>query len=214
MADNTPASQPTDPRLRVLHLLRLGGFVSMERLAERADIPVGAVEPVLQQVATDGLAIERTGRISGWTLTADGKIEHAALLAAELEATGARTAVERGNEVFLELNEPFKELCSRWQIRPDGTPNNHSDPDYDATVSADLGPLHERVTALTAELAEHLPRFGRYPRAFTAVRDRLAAGDIRAFTAPMSESYHDVWMELHQDLLSTLGRERSKADGH
>jgi hypothetical protein len=30
----------------------------------------------------------------------------------------------------------------------------------------------------------------------------------------MSASYHDVWMELHEDFLLTLGRDREAADGH
>ena len=30
---------------------------------------------------------------------------------------------------------------------------------------------------------------------------------------PLSDSYHDVWMQLHEDLLLTLGRDRSTADG-
>jgi hypothetical protein len=42
----------------------------------------------------------------------------------------------------------------------------------------------------------------------------LADGDTAAFARPMSHSYHDVWMELHEDLLLTLGRERDAADGH
>ncbi len=33
-------------------------------------------------------------------------------------------------------------------------------------------------------------------------------GDARAFTAPLAESYHTVWFELHQDFLLTLGLER------
>ena len=68
--------------------------------------------------------------------------------------------------------------------------------------------------AVTAELAGFLPRFGRYEDDFTAALDRLRNGDTRALAAPLSASYHDHWMELHQDLLSTLGRERSTADGH
>lgn len=28
----------------------------------------------------------------------------------------------------------------------------------------------------------------------------------------MYDSYHDIWMELHQDLLLTTGREREAAD--
>jgi hypothetical protein len=36
------------------------------------------------------------------------------------------------------------------------------------------------------------------------------AGDRAAFTAPLVESYHTVWFELHQDLLLTLGRQRGE----
>jgi hypothetical protein len=204
----------TDPRLLVLHALRLSGFAAPDRIARATGLDEPAVTAVLQRAATDGHATERTGRISGWVLTADGRAEHAALLDIELRERGARADVEAADRAFVELNEPFKELCSRWQLRPDGSINDHTDPAHDAAVVADLGPLHERVVALTDRLAGALPRFGRYPRAFTAARDRLAAGDPRAFAAPLSESYHDVWMELHQDLLSTLGRERSTADGH
>jgi hypothetical protein len=29
----------------------------------------------------------------------------------------------------------------------------------------------------------------------------------------LTRSYHDVWMELHEDFLVTLARDRSAADG-
>jgi hypothetical protein len=38
--------------------------------------------------------------------------------------------------------------------------------------------------------------------------DRLIGGDVRWLTTPMIGSYHDVWMELHEDLLMTLGLTR------
>lgn len=214
--DDDPTATPTDtdPRLLVLHLLRLGGFVAADRVARGTGLDVDVVTGVLETARTDGLATERSGRISGWVLTPDGRAAHAALLAGELEQRGAQAAVEEANTAFLALNEPFKALCTRWQMLPDGSINDHGDAAYDASVVEDLGPVHERVVALTAQLAGALPRYDRYPRAFTAARERLLAGDRKAFAAPLSESYHDAWMELHQDLLSTLGRERSAADGH
>ncbi|GAA1863998.1 hypothetical protein GCM10009836_50390 [Pseudonocardia ailaonensis] len=206
-------STTTSPLL-VLHALRLSGFAAPARVAEMSGLDEPAVAAALGRAQEDGLVTERTGRISGWLLTPAGRTAHASLLADELEATGARPAVEEADAAFLTLNEPFKQLCSRWQLRPDGTPNDHADPAYDASVVADLGPVHEQVVALTGRLAKSLPRFGRYPRAFTAARERLEAGDGSAFAKPLSGSYHDAWMELHQDFLSTLGRERSAADGH
>lgn len=212
--DHDAAASRTDHRLLVLHLLRLGGFLAAERLAARSGLPEAEVGAVLERARSDGHVTERTGRISGWVLTPSGRSAHAALLADELERLGARDAVETANGTFLELNEPFKELCTRWQMRPDGSVNDHTDEAYDRAVVDDLEPVHERVVALTCAVAERLPRFGRYPAAFTSARERLRGGDRRAFAAPLAESYHDAWMELHQDLLSTLGRERSTADGH
>lgn len=214
MTADSESTTGTDPRLLVLHLLRLGGFVAADKLARRAGLPEPDVRAVLAQAGADGLVAERSGRISGWMLTKDGRRAHAALLAEELAERDAREAVERADTAFLALNEPFKALCSRWQLRPDGSTNDHTDPVHDAAVVADLAPVHEQVVALTSALAGRIPRFGRYPVAFVAARDRLVAGDPRAFAAPLAESYHDTWMELHQDLLSTLGRERSAADGH
>jgi hypothetical protein len=63
-------------------------------------------------------------------------------------------------------------------------------------------------------LSEGLSRFRGYQERLPAALERLEKGDTAAFATPMSASYHCVWMELHQDLLLTLGRERDEADGH
>ncbi len=41
---------------------------------------------------------------------------------------------------------------------------------------------------------------------------RVQAGDFDWFTTPVIDSFHTVWFELHEDLLSTLGIERSKEE--
>ena len=209
---------PDERMLMVLHILRLGGFVPAQTISERSGLDVPVVEEVLATASQDGLVKERSGRISGWCLTPDGRTAHLELLAREVEASGAQPAVERLYDRFLELNEPFKQTCARWQVRTaeDGTasPNDHSDADYDGLVIGELGALHDRTLSLTRDLTAELGRFGRYEREFDAAWRRLAGGDRRAFAAPMSASYHDLWMELHQDLMCTLGRTRSAADGH
>jgi hypothetical protein len=52
------------------------------------------------------------------------------------------------------------------------------------------------------------PRFAPYGTRLDSCVERVMAGDKSAFTAPLKESYHTVWFELHQDLLLTLGLER------
>jgi hypothetical protein len=207
----------TSPRLLVLHALRLSGFMSVERLVHRTGLTESQVNDILQAAAAADEAKERTGRISGWMLMPAGREAHAALLAEELQASGAKAEIERLDDAFVVLNEPFKALCTRWQIigNPEtGTPNDHTDAAYDAAVIADLAAAHPGVLALCGELTAALPRFGRYAPDFDQALARAQAGEIKAFAAPMNESYHDAWMELHQDLLSTLARERTAADGH
>ena len=208
------ATRLSDQRLLVLHTLRLAGFVGADALSQRTGVDPVIVGETLEQARVDGYVVERSGRVSGWILTPDGRAAHARLLADELDEQGCRAEVEAANAAFLALNEPFKQICTRWQLRPDGSPNDHRDAAYDAVVVADLAALHPHAVTVTDRLAAHLPRFGRYGRDFAAALDRLGDGDTKALAAPLSASYHDHWMELHQDLLCTLGRERGSADGH
>ncbi len=47
-------------------------------------------------------------------------------------------------EKFLPVNHALRELCTAWQLRPDGTPNDHTDAAYDATVRDRLDDVDER----------------------------------------------------------------------
>jgi hypothetical protein len=62
------------------------------------------------------------------------------------------------------------------------------------------------------DLADALDRFAHYgPRLGHAI-DRVEAGEVEYATKPMIDSYHTVWFELHEDLLSTLGKERASEE--
>ena len=64
------------------------------------------------------------------------------------------------------------------------------------------------VRRLTCNRAENRAPVGRFEHAYA----RVAAGDTDYFTKPLIGSYHDVWMELHEDLLTTLGIERKEGE--
>lgn len=118
--------------------------------------------------------------------------------------------VETAYRRFLNLNEPFKAVCTAWQLRrsePLGL-NDHSDADYDRAVIGRLTAVHRKVIVIVDDLAALDPRFVAYPPRLEGAHARVLAGDLDAFTRPMTGSYHDVWMELHQDLLVLLGIER------
>jgi hypothetical protein len=68
--------------------------------------------------------------------------------------------------------------------------------------------LDERVGPILRRLAEKVTRFAEYrPRLTDALR-RVHDGENDWFVSPRIDSYHTVWMQLHEDLLLALGRER------
>jgi hypothetical protein len=203
----------TQSRLRVLHAVRVRGFVDDAVVAGLARVPVATAVGELRSLAADGLAIKREGRLCGWNLTAEGRATDAKLIAEELDASGARACVDDAYRRFLARNADMLACCTQWQLRTvDGvdTPNDHSDPAHDAEAVRRLGAIDDAVQPICADLAAALDRFGGYGDRLRAARHKVEAGDTDWFTKPLIDSYHTVWFELHEDLLTTLGIERSK----
>ena len=73
--------------------------------------------------------------------------------------------------------------------------------------------LHGQVSDVLSVATQAVSRFGHYQARLERPLSAYRAGDATALAKPMTGSYHDVWMELHEDFLSTLGHERSEADG-
>lgn len=202
---------PSDPRMLVMHGLRLKGFADPPAVAETVAVPEADAKVILDQLVAEELASYRDGRLSGFTLTAVGRAEHARLLADELDTHRVRDAIKAAYSKFLGLNAGLLEVCTSWQLREvdgESTLNDHSDPTYDGGVVEELAELHGRVHPICDELGASLARYGRYGPRLVAAIDRVRAGEIDWFTKPMIASYHTVWFELHEDLLATLGIER------
>jgi hypothetical protein len=201
----------------VLHALRVKGMASDCQIEDATGLTISALTPVLEELAAREAVKHRVGRMPGYMLTNQGTQAHA-VMAKDHITEAERTGVATAYEAFLELNGTFKELCTRWQMRPDSSgasqPNDHSDPEYDATVLAELEAVHQRVVAGLSSAGATCPRFDRYAQRFDSALAEVRSGNSQALTRPMSSSYHDVWMELHQDFLLTLGRERHDADGY
>jgi hypothetical protein len=199
------------PRLLVLHGLRLKGHASAAALVESAAIPTAEVESWLAQLAADGLVVHRDVP-EGWSLTPAGRAEHARLVGREIDALGVRPAIEGAYRRFRALNGAVLEACSRWQVREVAgvaVRNDHRDPDYDARVVGDLAELHDRAEPLCDDLADVLERYRPYRDQLSRAVAKVEAGERDWFTKPRLASYHTVWFELHEDLLTTLGLDRT-----
>ena len=202
----------SDPRLLVLHGLRLKGVAAADAVADAVGLEPAQAETLLRAAGVEGFAIHRDGLLAGWALTPAGRSEHERLLAREADAAHARPTVEDAYGRFRGLNPGVLDACSRWQVRDVGgrpVRNDHADAAYDRAVVRDLTALHARAAPVCAQLSDALDRYRPYGRRLGFAIERVRAGDTDYFTKPVLPSYHTVWFELHEDLLATLGLDRS-----
>lgn len=182
----------------------------MSRLLGR---PTATVVDMLEDEQRRGTVVHHTGRLSGWSLTTEGRAEGEQLLAAELDRNRRRGDLEAGYREFLELNRELLAICAAWQtVTIDGVEvvNDHSDSSHDRSVLTRLDVLHERALRLTASLASSSSRFGGYSQRLRGAHARIVAGETEWLTRSTIDSYHTVWFELHENLLANLGRRRSQ----
>lgn len=196
-------SYTTKEEFTVLHGLRTRGMSSAEPVADSTGLARPEVQRVLDDAVARGLARSRTGgRVQGYMLTSTGRDRHMALRTQHI--TGAvEERLVPVYEAFLEPNRDFKAITTRWQTEADGDVR---------TVLSDLLQVHARLGDVLASAALALLRMKTYQPRFDSALAAFRNGDSDALAKPMSDSYHDVWMELHEDFLLTLGRGRSEED--
>lgn len=199
-------ANPSTERFRTFHALRIKGFAKAEVLAEMADLDLDDVAAILEGLRAEELVAFREARAL-WQLTPAGRSRHAEELAADVDDP-VRQGLARHYPSFLEINDGFKSLCGEWQLRH-GAPNDHSDPDYDRQVVGHLVALDQSAQPHVTAMAEVLDRLGSYGPRLAAACQRVQDGETRMFTGVMCGSYHDVWMELHEDLILTQGIDRA-----
>ena len=210
-------SHQSHPDLLVLHALRLKGFAEPPAVAEATAVDEAEVADRLAAFHRRELVKRRDGRVSGFLLLPAGRDHHAALLDDDLAAAACDAEIEAAYAAFVDHNETFKQLCTDWQLRPvDGVAvaNDHTDAAYDAAIAERLAALQPDVARLVDGLARALARFTPYAGRLDDAARRFIGGDPSALARPLARSYHDVWMELHEDFLVTLRRERTAADGY
>jgi len=194
------------PAFRTFHALRIKGFATVDTLIEMTALQVGDVEAHLAVMLEAEQAQFREAR-GLWQLTPDGRAAYPRLLADDLAGVDY-TLLAPSYATFLAINSSFKELCGDWQLR-DGDVNDHSDPAYDADVIDRLGTLDTAVQPVVATVGGVLARLEPYAPRLAQSLARLQQGETNMFTGVMCGSYHDAWMELHEDLILTQGIDRS-----
>ena len=208
-------SNISDTGLLALQAIRVKGFAATEVVSESVALSEEETLKILNEFADEGKVIYRENQAM-WMLTPDGRSYGEKLLASEVDSLGIRSEIDSSYKEFLQVNAGFLVLCTDWQLRPspegsDGEPviNDHSDSEYDREVINRLVELDNHVQPICAALKDNLERFATYGDRFTYALKLVLDGEVDWFTKPMIESYHTVWFELHENLLSTLGIDRA-----
>ncbi|WP_027501382.1 hypothetical protein [Rhodococcus sp. UNC363MFTsu5.1] len=189
----------------VLHAVRTLGYADAARIADRLGLPEDEVrEHLLDAQARGWITLSAFAGDEGWSLTEVGKAHGERLLAAELDAAGARAALEGIYRDFLPHNDVMTAACTAWQLAEMGI-STHT-----VTITQTIAALEGPAAALAGledRLTAHLERFSGYHRRFT---DALLNARTEAswITGTDRDSCHAVWFELHEDLVATLGLTR------
>ncbi|HEY7440639.1 MAG TPA: hypothetical protein VIC35_14685 [Acidimicrobiia bacterium] len=141
-----------------------------------------------------GYATQRRDKL---VLTPDGRREADARFRYD-DASPERARVVRAYERFLPLNGAVTQVCSDWQI------------DRGWKTVERLGALDDKAGPVLLTLGEHVPRYAHYRGLLRQARTQVEDGAHEWFVSPAIDSYHTVWMQLHEDLLLGLGLQRGE----
>jgi pyruvate,orthophosphate dikinase len=186
-----------DAAWALLHELRLRG-----KITEAGETVDAAVVTRLVEV---GYATRARTSI---VITADGRTTHDTW-ARCAPGSDAEVALRRAYERFLPLNTELVRLCNDWQVRAGGVQNDHTDVEYDWAVIDRLRALHDRSSPVTRSMSTSVARFDAHRGRLRVAVQRVEAGEHDWFTSPRIDSYHTVWMQMHEDLLLALGIDRA-----
>ncbi|MEM7692098.1 MAG: hypothetical protein AAF194_06600 [Pseudomonadota bacterium] len=194
---------------RLVHMLSIKGFAKAETLAEACDTPVDEIESTLDALHKDALL--ETTRM-GVKLSGLGKARAAHLLQSQREQ-GDSAALEEFYSTFESINAEYKQALADWQMRlgPDGPiPNDHLDHGYDEQVKERMFASRRALTDGLDALAASWPSLALYGDRLTRAFEKLSSGHQRYLAAPLIDSYHTVWFELHEALIRATGRNRAE----
>jgi hypothetical protein len=207
------------PELLTLHAVRLKGMADDAEVAGRFGLDPTLVRELLLDFQAYGwiMTVEFAGT-AGWTLTEAGRAENERQLAQELREADSNSSIQHAYMSFLAHNDRLLRACTDWQLRPNGTDplavNKHTDKEWDQRVLTTLSSLSEDLRPVCQELGGRFVRFRGYDARFATALARVEQGEHSWVARPRVDSCHTVWMELHEDLVATLGIRRGGEPDH
>lgn len=117
--------------------------------------------------------------------------------------------VQRAYEQFLLVDWELKRLTTAWQMASvDARSDGYSTEGW--KLIDQLIALDKKVAPLVLRLGETMPRLAPYPDRLKDALQRLEQGERQWWCGVACDSYHQVWWQLHEELLIALGISRSE----
>jgi DNA-binding transcriptional ArsR family regulator len=189
-----------DEEFTVLNAVYLRKMVTVEAITMITGLDQETVAGHATALAGRGLIADVGG--GNWMLEQPEGVRGA------VDAYGERYADLRGDveveawyQRFESLNAQFLRAISAWQTSGED----------EAVLDKLLRLVDRQIKALTA-FAATVPRYQRYAERLTAALDQVEAGHADYVTSLSRDSIHTVWFELHEDILTVLGRPRDIAE--
>lgn len=180
----------------VLHVLAMEGIADTETVVTETDHEESIVAETLADLEAEGL-VEEEGF---WYVTDDGEYRLNELCRNRFDEA-QRDQLSEKLDQFETLDVRLKELASDWQES------------HDEALVDELTELHAEAEALFDDLnSDVVDAYRPYLVDLAAARDELADGEEVYFTGTEVDSYHEIWFDLHDDLLRTLGAGRHGND--
>ena len=183
-----------DSTFAILNAVYLKKMASVEDLAKLTEAPVVAVDAAVVDLSGRDLIVSTA---AGALLSAAGRDVVVQYYADTYRSVRTDPAVIEWYERFESLNARFIALVTDWQ-RSNG----------DAAVQERLIKLVQRLVSALDDLVGPIPRYGSYVRRFNSAIAKIDAGDVDLVANPRRDSLHNIWFELHEDILAVLGRPR------
>lgn len=207
-------TRPSPPSLLVLHAVRLLGFGDSIAIGEHAGVDYEDTIELLHDSEQRGwVQYNSFAGLEGWSLTDDGRTENERQLGLERASADPEHVIGTVHRDFLPLNARLVRACTDWQVKPTTedrlAPNDHIDPAWESRILDDLAAINTALLPLVDRLASVLIRFSGYDTRFNAALQRARGGESEWVDRTDIDSCHRVWFQLHEDLIATLGIDRT-----
>lgn len=201
-----------------MHGIRILGHATSDEVGRLYGIAAARVhEHLLDAEAFGWVRKSSFGGDVRWSMTEAGRRTDGQLLNQELIEYDAHDVVLDAHRRFVPLNAQLGRVMTQWQLRPTREDplafNDHQDHRYDDRVLARLVSLAEDLREVTAALSESLGRFGVHQPRIDHALAQVQELRNEWVDSPEVASMNLVWIQLHEDLLATLGIGRGGEGG-